>query len=117
MYTLGCGGCPGESGIRGTHLGGLRGHISVRTTLALVARAVELPLRVSSRSDVVFLRVFTTQSSTVRIYWIKVRSEILSHPTPKTHYRMNEISRKFPHSREVCKNGLGGEGSSQTRRK
>jgi hypothetical protein len=54
---------------------------------------------------------------TVRIYWIKVRSEILSHPTPKTHCRMNEISRKFPHSREVCKNGLGGEGASQTRRK
>jgi len=48
---------------------------------------------------------------------VKVRSEILSHPTPKTQCRMNEISRKFPHSREVCQNGLAGEGASQTRRK
>ena len=42
---------------------------------------------------------------------------LLSHPTNKTHCRMNEISRKFPDSLEVCKNGKGGEGASQTRRK
>jgi len=42
---------------------GLRGHASARTTLALLARAVELPLRVPSGSDVVLLRVLTTQSS------------------------------------------------------
>ena len=40
---------------------GLRGHASARTTLALLARAVELPLRVPSGPDVVLLHVFTTQ--------------------------------------------------------
>ena len=40
--------------------------------------------------------------------------EILSHPTRKKHRRMNEISRKFASS---VKKGVGGEGTSQTRRK
>ena len=40
---------------------GLRGHVSARTTLALLARAVELSLRVPSGSDVVLLCVFTTR--------------------------------------------------------
>ena len=31
-----------------------------------------------------------------RIYRRILQSEMISHPTPKTHCRMNEISRKFP---------------------
>jgi len=36
------------------------------------------------------------------------QSEILSHPTCKTHRRMNEISRKFPEFSRSVKKGLGG---------
>ena len=46
-------------------------------------------------------------SPTNRIFRRILQSEILSHPTRKTHCRMNEISRKFAIS---VKKGLGGEG-------
>jgi len=43
-------------------------------------------------------------------------SEILSHPTRKTHWMMNEISRKFPEFARSVKKGLGGEGASHAGR-
>ena len=55
----------------------------------------------------------TPNESTVRIYRRILQSEIISHPTRKTHCRMNEISRKFPEIASSVKNGLGGEGASQ----
>ena len=56
-------------------------------------------------------------TSTVRIFRRILQSEILSHPTLKTHCRMNEISRRFLEFARSVKKGLGGEGASQTRRK
>jgi len=55
--------------------------------------------------------------TTNRIFRRILQSEILSHPTRKTHCRMNKISRKFPEFSRSVKKGLGGEGASQTRRK
>ena len=48
-----------------------------------------------------------------RIFRRILQSEILSHPTRKTHCMMNEISRKFPEFARSVKKGLGGEGASR----
>jgi len=55
--------------------------------------------------------------STNRIFRRILQFEILSHPTRKTHCRMNKKSRKFPEFASSVETGLGGEGGSQTRRK
>jgi len=55
--------------------------------------------------------------TTNQIFRRILQPEILLHPTCKTHRRMNEISRKFPEFVNSVKKGLGGEGTSQTRRK
>ena len=52
-------------------------------------------------------------NSTNHIFRRILQSEMLSHPSRKTHCRMNEKSRKFPEFAPSVEKGLGGEGGSQ----